>query len=77
MRKIEINKKKVGAKISQIRSDNKLSEREFAEQLGVASVCRIKKWENGEALPSVENLISICNNFDIRFDELVDFYNRV
>ena len=72
MKKIVIDKQRLGENIRSVRVSNQLSEREFADRIGVASASRIRKWESGESLPSVINLINICNSFGVSFDVLID-----
>lgn len=76
MKKVELDKELIGARIQQIRLNNDLSEKEFAKQLGAVSVYSVRKWERGDTTPSLENFIKICNCFDTCLGDLIDLYRR-
>lgn len=61
----------IGNNISNLRKREKLTQLELATKLNYSDKA-VSKWEHGDALPSVEDLISICNFFHITLDQLVD-----
>ena len=60
----------IGKKIKQIRIENKLTQKEFAEKYNVTYQA-VSKWENGKNLPDITLLQQICNDYKISFSELV------
>ena len=56
--------------VKHIREQNNLSQEEFAKQLAVSRQA-VSKWEQGIALPSIENLMYISSLYDVSLDELV------
>jgi transcriptional regulator with XRE-family HTH domain len=62
---IFIDKKEIGQRIKQIRSS--LSQKDFADKLNVAQ-SYIGQIEVGKTKPSLELLISICDNYDVSLD---------
>ena len=62
-------KQKLGAKIRFLRKSRKYSQEYFSELIGI-NPRQIVRIENGENMPSVENLEKIAKVFDITIDEL-------
>lgn len=56
--------------IVKYRKRNKLSQEELAQSLNISRQS-ISKWETGENLPSIDNLISLSGLLDISLDELI------
>lgn len=65
------NSETVGNKLYTFRKKAGLSQEELAEKLGVSRQA-ISKWECGESLPDVDNLITIAKVYGVSLDELVD-----
>lgn len=65
---VEFHKELIGGLISNIRQKKKLSQENMAELLGV-SERTLRRWENGESLPTLEDAVNICNYFDISIEE--------
>jgi len=61
----------IGSNIANLRKREKLTQLELATKLNYSDKA-VSKWEHGDALPSVEDLISICNFFHISLDQLID-----
>jgi len=57
--------------LKKLRKDQKMGQQELAEKLKV-SVKTISHWETGYTEPSINQLITIANFFDVTIDELVD-----
>ena len=57
-------------KIYEIRKENGLSQSKFAGELGVTNKA-VSKWENAQAMPSIEQLLKISNLFNISLDGLL------
>ncbi len=64
-----------GEKIKKIRTDNNLSQDEFAKKLDVTRVA-VSKWELGKSYPSIANLKNMCTLFNISFDDLLEETNQ-
>jgi len=70
---------RIGEKIYQLRTQEKLSQETLAEKIGVSRQA-ISKWERDEALPDLYNIQSLANVFHVSVDELIgksDESNRI
>ena len=56
--------------IKQLRVDEKLSQKDFAEKLRTTQR-KISYWENGKVEPSLNDLITISNLFSVSIDDLI------
>ena len=61
---------KIGAFIAELRHENKLTQEELGEKLGVTNKT-ISRWGNGNYLPSVEMLQMLSNLFTVSINELI------
>ena len=66
-----MNQEKIGQFIKQIRQDNKLTQKELADKLGVTYQA-VSKWENGKNVPDVSILKEMSKMFNIDIDEILD-----
>ena len=57
-------KKLIGKNLTELRKKQKLTQAELATKLNYSDKA-ISKWEHGDALPSIENLMEICNFYGI------------
>jgi len=60
----------LGHSISKLRTDANLTQEKFAQILNVSRQT-VQKWEYGEALPDIHNIIKIAKFFNISLDALV------
>ena len=60
----------ISENIKKFRQENNLSQEQLAKKLNIARQS-ISKWENGETLPSIDNLIALSGLLDISLDELI------
>lgn len=60
----------IGEKIQFLRKENKLSQEEFAERLGVSRQA-ISKWELGDSIPDVDKIKLISKLFNISTDSII------
>ena len=67
---------KIGKIIKQIRTDNNLTQQEFANKYGVTYQA-VSKWENGKNLPDIMLLKEICNDFNVSIDGLLDGNHKI
>jgi transcriptional regulator with XRE-family HTH domain len=61
--------KDIAEKLKQLRIKNGLSQERLAEQLCVSRQA-VSKWETGEALPDMENMIALARLYNTSLDEL-------
>lgn len=61
----------IGEKITELRKNNKLSQEDLAEKLGVTRQT-ISKWELGQTYPSIKQAKELSKIFNISLDELVN-----
>ena len=57
-------------KIQQLRKHKNLSQERLSEELNISRQA-VAKWENGETMPDINNLIQISNIFNISLDRLL------
>lgn len=60
----------IGERIQELRRQHFLSQEEMAERLAVSKQS-VSKWELDKAVPNVEKIISICQQFDVTTDYLL------
>lgn len=60
----------VGEKITQLRGVQKISQETLAERLSVSRQA-ISSWEMNQSLPSIDNILKLCEIFRISTDELL------
>lgn len=64
----------VGSKIANLRKDLNLTQDELANRLSVTRQA-LSKWETGISLPSVELIVTLCQLFDVTFEDLLCLYD--
>lgn len=57
-------------KLAAIRKDRGLSQEELAEKLGISRQA-VSKWESGEAMPDIENLVALGDILGVTIDRLI------
>ena len=57
-------------KLQLLRKQNGYSQEQLADKLGIARQT-LSKWENGQAVPELSNLISLSNLYGITIDRIV------
>ena len=65
-----MNQDKIGNFIKSIRLENNLTQKEFADILGVTYQA-VSKWENGKNIPDIGILKEISERFNINIDEIL------
>ena len=66
----------MGKKIKELRIFNKMTQEELAKLLYVSKQA-VSKWEKGVTLPDIENIIKICELFNVDINYLLDLeFNR-
>lgn len=66
-----MNQEKVGQLIKKLRQDNKLTQADLAEKLGVTYQA-VSKWENGKNVPDIATLKEISKLFNIDIDDIIN-----
>ena len=65
-----INLMKFGENLRVLRKSKNMSQETIAEKVGVSRQS-ISKWENGEAYPEMKNILSLCDIFHCKINDLV------
>ena len=73
MKKITINIIKTSANIREKMSELKITKTELREALALKTNFKVNKILKGEALPSLKELVAMCNLFDAKTSELIDY----
>ena len=66
-----MNQEKIGQIIKEIRTKNNLSQQAFAEKFGVTYQA-VSKWENGKNIPDITILKQICQEYNLKLEDLLD-----
>lgn len=61
---------KFGDNLRNLRKSKKLSQEKLAEKVGVSRQS-ISKWECGESYPEMDNILTLCNIFHCKLNDLV------
>lgn len=73
MKKIVINIIKTSTNIREKMSKLKISKAELREALELKTNFKVNKILKGEALPSLKELVAMCNLFNTKTSELIDY----
>lgn len=67
---VTIDMEKTGKKIKEIRKRSGMTIRQVQEacEISAAAVC---KWQNGQAMPTLDNLIILADLWDVKMDDLI------
>lgn len=66
-----MNQEKIGQFIKKIREENKLTQKELADKLGVTFQA-VSKWENGKNVPDISIMKEMSKMFNVDIDEILD-----
>lgn len=66
-----IDMAQTGANICAIRRQRGISVRQLQEFFGFATPQAIYKWQHGDALPSIDNLVLLSAVLNVSMDELI------
>lgn len=70
MRQKRLCPTKVGHKITLLRNASNTRLNDFASKICVSS-SSLRNWEKGKNLPTLENVVKICNMLNIRISDLI------
>ncbi len=62
---------KTGERINQLRIEKSLSVKDLQGVFGFTTPQAIYKWQRGEALPSVDNLVVLARVFAVSIEEIL------
>ena len=65
-----IDLRAVGNKIQSLRNEHQLTQDELAEKLYVTRQA-LSKWENGQSIPSIDNILLLSRVFNVTFEEIL------
>ena len=66
-----IDMKLTGQKIAEIRARRGIPVRELQRLLGLATPQAIYKWQRGETLPTIENLVALSCILEVSIDDIL------
>ena len=66
-----IDMNETGANITRLRKERNMSVKELQVTLGFNTPQAIFKWQRGESLPSIDNLVILAKVFDVSMDDIV------
>lgn len=66
-----INIIKTGCRIEELRKNSNISVRQLQEMLQLESPQAIYKWQWGECLPSLDNLVNLAKIFNTTIDNIL------
>lgn len=66
-----MNQEKIGKFILDLRKQNKMTQKEFADKLNVTAQA-VSKWENGRGIPDIEILQKISTEFNVNIDSILN-----
>lgn len=66
-----MNQEKISQLIKKIRTDNNLTQSQFANKYNVTYQA-VSKWENGKNLPDITLLTQICRDFEIDINDFLE-----
>ena len=67
---VTIDMEKTGKKIKEIRKRSGMTIRQVQEACGISSAA-VCKWQNGQAMPTLDNLIILADLWDVKMDDLI------
>lgn len=66
-----INMSATGMNITRLRKSAGLSVRDLADILGFATPQAVYKWQNGVAMPTLDNLVVLVAIFNVTMDQII------
>lgn len=71
-----INMEKTGQNIVALRKQAGLSVKDIQDALGLGTLQAVYKWQQGHALPSLDNLVILASLFHVTMDDIVVVENK-
>ena len=66
-----------GARIRELRKQNKLTVEQVRDYLGLESTQSIYKWQRGECMPTIDNLLVLSTLFQVRMEDILVINNDI
>ena len=66
-----IDIKATGENIARLRNDTGITVKKMQEILGFGTPQAIYKWQRGDALPTIDNMVVLADIFKVRIDDIV------
>ena len=66
-----IDMMKTGQNIKKLRKEMGLSVRDLQRMFGFTTPQAIYKWQHGECMPSIDNLVVLATIFQVRMEEII------
>lgn len=66
-----INFDATGKQLKRIRKEHNFSVQDIQHQIGLISAQAIYKWERGQALPSLDNIVILAKLYEVTLDDLL------
>jgi len=67
---------KIGQKICRLRTNQQMNQEELAHLLYVSRQA-VSRWEVGDAMPSIDNVVELSKIFDISIEELLCIHEKI
>ncbi len=71
MKKLVLDATATGKKIREARNERHIIVARLVEMLDLCSEQAVYKWQRGDSMPSLDNLVSLCGILGITMDELI------
>lgn len=71
MKKSILDAVATGRKIHDMRNERHITVARLVEELNLCSEQAIYKWQRGESMPTLDNLVMLCGIFNMTMDELI------
>ena len=66
-----IDIKATGENIARLRNDTGIKVKKMQEILGFGTPQAIYKWQRGDTLPTIDNMVVLADIFKVRIDDIV------
>ena len=70
-----MNINNMGDRIAKLRKRKGLTQKQLAKELNISNQL-ISKWENNQAIPSLEYTIQLSNFFGVKIDDFINGYEE-
>ncbi len=60
-----------GINIKRIRESKGYTVRDIQEAFGFATANTVYKWQRGESLPTIDNLLALSEMFEVKMEEII------
>ena len=66
-----VNMKETGKRIRELRLEHNIKVLDIMEALGLESEQAIYKWQRGDSIPTVDNLLRLAELFDCHMEDII------